>query len=42
MFSLGFILTNHNETHDSNSVHVVTENKEKESQELEILPIESE
>lgn len=40
MFSLGFILTNHNETHDSNSVHVVTENKEKESQELEILPIE--
>ena len=42
MFSLGFILTNHNETHYSNQVNVVTESKEKESHELEILPIESE
>ena len=41
-FSLGFILTNHNETHHSNQVNVVTESKEKESHELEILPIESE
>lgn len=42
IFSLGFIFTNHNETHHSNQVNVVTETKEKESQELEILPIESE
>lgn len=39
---LGFILTNHNETYHLNRVHVVTESKEKESQELEILPIEDE
>lgn len=42
MFSLGFIFTNHNETRHSNPVNVVTENKEKENQELEILPIEDE
>ena len=42
IFSLGFILTNHNEIHHSNQVNVVTESKEKESHELEILPIESE
>lgn len=41
MFSLGFIFITHNETHQSNPVHVVTESKE-ESKELEILPIESE
>lgn len=40
MFSLGFILTNRNEIHHSNSVNVVTESKEEESQELEIVPIE--
>lgn len=42
ILSLGFILSNHNETHHSNPVHVVTESKEEESQELEILPIEYE
>lgn len=42
IFSLGFILTNHNETHHSNQVNVVMESKEKENHELEILPIESE
>lgn len=42
MFSLGFIFTTRNETHHSNPVHVVTESKEEASQELEILPIESE
>ena len=41
MLFIGFIFSNHNETYHSNPVHVVTENKEKESQELEILPIES-
>jgi uncharacterized membrane protein len=29
IFSLGFILTNHNETHHSNQVNVVMESKEK-------------
>lgn len=42
MFSLGFILTNRNEIHHSNPINVVTECKEKESQELEIVPIEDE
>lgn len=42
IFSLGFILTNHNETHHSNQVNVVMESTEKENHELEILPIESE
>lgn len=42
IFSLGFILTNHNETHHSNQVNVVMESKEKENHEFEILPIESE
>lgn len=42
IFSLGFMLTNHNEAHRSSNVNVVTENKEKESQELEIVPIEIE
>ena len=42
MLIIGFIFSNHNETHHSNPVHVVTESKEKESQELEILPIEDE
>ena len=42
MFSFGFILTNHNEAHHSNSVNVVTECEQKESQELEIVPIEIE
>lgn len=42
IFSLGFMLTNHNETHHSNPVNVVIESKEKESQELEIVPIEIE
>lgn len=42
ILSLGFILSNHNETHHSNLIHVVTESKEEESQELEILPIEYE
>lgn len=36
------MLTNHNETHHSNPVNVVTESKEKESQELEIVPIKIE
>lgn len=40
MLSLGFILTNHNETHHSNQVNVVTESKEKERQELESVRIE--
>lgn len=42
MISLGLFLNNNRQTHDSNRVHVVTESKEKESQELEILPIEDE
>lgn len=42
MFSLGFILSKHNEIYHSKPVNVVTESKEKESQELEILPIEIE
>lgn len=42
IFSLGFILTNHYEIHDSNNVHVVTESKQKESQELEVVPVEVE
>lgn len=42
ILSSGFIFTNHSETHHSNSVNVITERKEKESYELEILPIESE
>lgn len=41
MFSFGFLMNNRNETHHSNQVNVVTESKEKESHELEILPIES-
>lgn len=42
MLIIGLIFSNHSETHHSNPVHVVTETKEKEIQELEILPIESE
>lgn len=42
MISLGLFLNNNRQTHHSNRVHVVTESKEKESQELEILPIEDE
>lgn len=41
MISLGLFLNNNRQIHDSNRVHVVTESKEKESYELEILPIES-
>ena len=33
-------MSNRNETHHSNQVNVVTESKEKENQELEIVPIE--
>lgn len=40
MFSFGFFMSNRNETHHSNQVNVVTESKEKENQELEIVPIE--
>lgn len=35
-------MSNRNETHQSNQVNVVTKSKEKESQELEIIPIEDE
>ena len=42
IFSLGFILTNYNEAHHSSNVNVVTESKEKGSQELEIVPIKIE
>ena len=40
MISLSFFFIDYHETHDLNSVNVVTERKEKESQELEIVPIE--
>lgn len=42
MFSFGFLMSNRNETHQSNQVNVVTESKEKEGQELEIVPIDDE
>lgn len=42
ILSLGFIFYNHNEIQHSNSVNVVTESKEKEGQELEIVPIDDE
>ena len=42
ILSLGFILTNYNDTQHSNSMNVVTESKEKEGQELEIVPIDDE
>lgn len=35
-------MSNRNETHQSNQVNVVTESKEKEGQELEIVPIDDE
>lgn len=42
ILSLGFILTNYNDTQHSISMNVVTESKEKEGQELEIVPIDDE
>ncbi len=42
IFSLGFFLNDKHQTHHSKPVNVVTESKEKESQELEIVPIEDE
>lgn len=40
MFSIGFFISDNHQTHHSNSVNVVTESKEEESQELEIVSIE--
>ena len=42
MLFKGFIFSNNNETHHSNPVNVVTESEDKQSQELEIVPIEIE
>ena len=40
MFSIGFFISDNHQTHHSNSVNVVTESKEEESQEFEMVPVE--